>query len=726
MTGILSALRPLARDVVRVDRSQIALVTALRNAVGVAAPLAVGAATGHLLVGLTIAIGALNVAFTDRPGPYRLRAGRMLLAGLAAAASVFVGAVTGSLDWLAVALAALWSLGGGLLVALGAVATQIGLTSVLLLLVFAARPMTPAQAGGQAGLIMAGALLQTVLAIAAWPVRRLGPQRDALAAALSALAAYTRAPSGPGSAPPVSAEITSAGQILSGAGSDHSAPGEALRALLDETERIRLELLALNDARHRLRRGDSDDPTAGRIDAVMTAAGGVLDALAAGQSPVGTAAPLRRIEAAANTLHALVRETDGRGRVDVAAPLARVEALGGQLRAAVEIAEAASESGGRVAALREAARPPALRPREPAAILRANLTLQSAACRHAVRLACCVAVADALACYLSLPRSYWLPMTAAIVLKPDFAATFTRGLGRSLGTIMGLVLATGLVHVVFGETPGRIVLVGVLMFVIRGLGPANYGLSVTAITALVVVLTSFAGASPEATIVERGLYTLGGGALALVAYAVWPTWERTQTPAALADLLDAYRCYFNVVMVGYLDPRQYDQAAVEAARQQARLARSNAEASVDRLRDEPVGAPTEVERADSLLANSHRFAHSAMTLEADLHNSPAAPAPPEARAFARDVDATLRALVAVLRDPASRLDGLPDLRAEQRALAAVGSGTLHEDDPARSAGYRLAVIVAESDRITDSVNTMSRLLRQPAVGASPAAMYTRI
>lgn len=138
----------------------------------------------------------------------------------------------------------------------------------------------------------------------------------------------------------------------------------------------------------------------------------------------------------------------------------------------------------------------------------------------------------------ALPRAYWLPMTVAIVLKPDFAATFTRGLGRLAGTVLGLLLATALVYAVFGQVAGRVALVGVLVFAVRSLGPANYGLTVTAITALVVVLTSFAGAAPEATILECGGYTLAGGALALAAYAAWPTWERTQTPALLANLLD--------------------------------------------------------------------------------------------------------------------------------------------------------------------------------------------
>ena len=49
-----------------------------------------------------------------------------------------------------------------------------------------------------------------------------------------------------------------------------------------------------------------------------------------------------------------------------------------------------------------------------------------------------IAVADALARGFSLRRSYWLPMTVAMVLRSDLAATFSRGVLRLLGTFVGL------------------------------------------------------------------------------------------------------------------------------------------------------------------------------------------------------------------------------------------------------------------------------------------------
>jgi len=235
---------------------------------------------------------------------------------------------------------------------------------------------------------------------------------------------------------------------VTGAGSDHSAVGEALRTLLDEAEGINLALVALDDTRHRRRDTVGQGTPPRRIDAVMNAAGDVLAMLAegldTGRAPTDTDAPLQRIAASARALWSqATHAADGVQRTRAAAVLAGVEALASQLRAAVESATHAITGDEEAAVRLHAPRPPALRLRAPVSILRANLTLRSAACRHAVRLACCFALADALGRTLDLPRGYWVPMTVAIVLKPDVAATFTHGLGRVAGTTVGLVLATG-------------------------------------------------------------------------------------------------------------------------------------------------------------------------------------------------------------------------------------------------------------------------------------------
>ena len=114
-----------------------------------------------------------------------------------------------------------------------------------------------------------------------------------------------------------------------------------------------------------------------------------------------------------------------------------MDALAGQFRAALDLSGHSLPSGAALFERQEARQPRRLRLQGTLAILRANLSLQSAACRHAIRLAVCVAIGEALGQSLGLTRAYWAPMTVAIVLKPDFSATFSRGVLRLAGTFVG-------------------------------------------------------------------------------------------------------------------------------------------------------------------------------------------------------------------------------------------------------------------------------------------------
>jgi uncharacterized membrane protein YccC len=142
-------------------------------------------------------------------------------------------------------------------------------------------------------------------------------------------------------------------------------------------------------------------------------------------------------------------------------------------------------------------------------------------------------------------------MTIAIVLKPDFSATFSRGVLRVARTLGGLLLATVLFSHLHPSPAVEVALIGALAFVLRCFGPANYGIFVIAISALVVLLFALAGQSPADVIVDRAWNTLVGGGIAMVAYALWPTWERWHVQDSMAALLDAYRGYFRTVRNAY-------------------------------------------------------------------------------------------------------------------------------------------------------------------------------
>ena len=89
---------------------------------------------------------------------------------------------------------------------------------------------------------------------------------------------------------------------------------------------------------------------------------------------------------------------------------------------------------------------------------------------------------------------------------------------------------------------------------LRWFGPANYGVFVIALTALVVLLFAMTGVIARVVIAARGLNTVAGGVIALAAYALWPTWERTRLAESLAAMFDAYRVYFEAVRDAYASP----------------------------------------------------------------------------------------------------------------------------------------------------------------------------
>ena len=314
----------------------------------------------------------------------------------------------------------------------------------------------------------------------------------------------------------------------------------------------------------------------------------------------------------------------------------QVDAIGGQLRSTAGVVAQTA----RPSPVRE---PWKLRFTGRLAQLQANLSLDSTVFRHALRLAVTLGIGDALGRALSIERTYWLPMTVAIILKPDFTTTVSRGVLRLAGTFAGLVLATALFHFAHVAIGADIALMGVFTFLLRWLGPANYGIFVTALSAMIVLLVAITGVAPKDVIVARAINTAAGGALSLLAYVLWPTWEKTQVGGALADMIDGYRAYLRAVIAGYTGTPVTD---IDRVRLESRRARSNAEASVDRTRGEPGIDSRELNALNAILVNSHSLAHAAMAIEAGLSRTQPAPPRNATLVFAGQVDLTLAALSA--------------------------------------------------------------------------------
>jgi uncharacterized membrane protein YccC len=660
-------------------RPDVPLWVVARNTAAVVLPLAIGMLTGHQEAGLAIAAGALDTMFSDQPGPYRQRLWQLFLASLAAGLASLCGfLIGGDLVPITVATAA-FGFFGGLLVVFGTDIARVGMTSMILLVVTAATPSTLHEALNGAVLIFAGGLLLALFSVAAWPLQRYRPERYALATVYRGLASLAQEHVQDNEdVPALTDAMTTLQQTLLGR---HHARGRAMEAfavLLELAERIRLELVAMSDMH-----GADTILAMFRNDAsrVLVA---IAEALEAGESPEQASRALQTLQASERAL------LDNHERDDSIA--AHIHALSGQLAAAVRNANWAGSRGEIRAAAAEMRLPNALRGNSALGTLRANLTTHSVAFRHAMRCAVCLSLALLVSRLWHLPHGYWLPMTAAIVLRPDFAATFNFGLLRVVGTILGLVLTTALLHITPHDAWTHLALMAVLCMAFRYLATAHYGIAVAALTGTVVIFLSFEGVNSGTAVLDRVLNTALGSGMALLAYVIWPTWERGRARATLSDMLEAYASYLRALA----QPEKRD--VHREARTTVRTVRTNAQASLDRMQAEPATPRALLELANALFLNANRLARTAMTLEALLHDCDNLPEQTEVTHFVERAASHLDALATALRHNQPPPPA-PELRQLQRSLSSL---LAMADDKARA-----EQLVRISDRLVDNVNTLA-------------------
>jgi hypothetical protein len=674
----VSAYSSALRSTVRVDWSQVEVLGALRCTVGVAVPLLVGLLSNHPTITAFGAVGAVSVGFGSFQGAYRSQATGMVLASLAMAIAVFVGSIAGASNVAVTVVTTLVALGGGLLIALGPAGAFIGLQAMVAVVIAGGFASDPTEAAIRAAAVLGGGLLQTALVAVIWPFRRFGHERRAVAVVYRTLAHYaTTLASDSPSAPEPHTLAATPSPVVDPQPFARAAEVLVFVALLDEAERIRAGLAAVA-----LRHGPLLRTDRACAAAFASATSALLNETAAaieeGRAP-------RDVRSLWTALETCSRAFTGEPAF---------EAVLGRLRAAWRTATSLATDDMAAAdapALPQPRRLPVFR--DALITLRANLSLESSAFRHALRLAVTVGLATAAYRASGLERGYWIAMTALIVLRPEFQDTIARGIARIAGTLAGAALAT-IIFWLFAPGHGaQMILLLVFVYACYSLFRINYAVFAACLTAYVVFLLMLSGIGEMTAATMRALYTMAGGMLALVAYAVWPTWAGRSAKAALATMLDAHRAYVRALFDAYDNPATYDADRVGGLRSAARLARSNAEAVIERMLDEPISRRAmSARRALGLLAALRRHALAALALHSGLEQASIA-AVPGLGLLRSQIDTSLAMITDALRHNRAP-DALPPLRQTERALPAEA----------------VARIGAEADAMVDAIKSMADLL----------------
>ncbi|CAL9496762.1 hypothetical protein SUDANB105_03330 [Streptomyces sp. enrichment culture] len=621
------ALRQTARSGLVVQRKPLEPLIALRGAVGLAITIGVSLWALGPEAAASSAFGALQAAIATFQRSWRPRPELALASGTSLAVSTFLGYLTIPHLALFLALLAVWTFAAGLSWAAGPTTGLIASSNVAMMLVTVTLPTSVAQAAAHAVMMIAGGAVQAAL-IVLFPIRRWGPHRDALADALAAEADYARRlrhdPVAPFDPLPLM-EARDAAAVTPRQARRRPAELHGTRGL---AERIRPVLASLADPALGV---PPEGRARDRVRELLAAAATVLDAAAHAVrhgTPVTLPAPAT----------AALRTPDT-GSILTGPPQRAATRLARLLADVVETAEAEPRRGGRASPAPEPA-PHLPRPTLPRLVpvvlrsMRDELRLRhdSPITRHAVRVTAVATTGYLLGTALPLGHGYWAPLTAVMVMRPDFSQTYSRAVARLAGTVLGVAVATAIVqltHPGVWLSAALAVVSAALLYLVMRMGQFA---AQACIGAYVVFLLGMAGEQWTRTGPERVLLTLLGGLLAMLSYAVYPAWETPRLRTRLAEWLAAQGGYAAAVLRHHADPANTSADDIREALLTARAARAAWHAAVARAESEPVRhrglSRATADDAEEALTQMGRVA---MLLEAHLPDHAAPPLPPAAR-----------------------------------------------------------------------------------------------
>ena len=197
-----------------------------------------------------------------------------------------------------------------------------------------------------------------------------------------------------------------------------------------------------------------------------------------------------------------------------------------------------------------------------------KLTPGKATVRNALALVLCTAIGYSIRWVDHVSHWYWVPMTVAIVMKPELGSIFVRAVQRTIGTAAGVIVG-GILLAFVPVGPLFILIIACITFVLPWLSQRNYALTAFAITPMVLVLIDFL--SPARNGFEyaslRLVDTLIGCAIVLLfGYLLWPRRHSSELKTTMEKARQTIAHYLELVMSN----RQHPQATeLSIARSQA-------------------------------------------------------------------------------------------------------------------------------------------------------------
>ena len=215
-----------------------------------------------------------------------------------------------------------------------------------------------------------------------------------------------------------------------------------------------------------------------------------------------------------------------------------------------------------------------------------NFSFKSTLFRHALRLTAALVFSYLVGIFFEIQNTYWILLTVVVIMRPSYGLTKERSKDRIIGTLIGAVIAVGIVLLT-----QNVLVYGVLAYISLILAfsliQRNYKSAAALITISIIFLYSLMNPNTFEVIQYRVLDTIIGAAIAVVAnYLLLPSWEANNLKKILLNALKMNKNYLLATQELYQAPTA-SRLSYNLRRKEAFLAISNLNASFQRLTQDP-------------------------------------------------------------------------------------------------------------------------------------------
>lgn len=282
-------------------------------------------------------------------------------------------------------------------------------------------------------------------------------------------------------------------------------------------------------------------------------------------------------------------------------------------------------------------------------VFKDNLSFNNIIFKHSLRLAVIAMLGFMIGNLFKVQNPYWILLTIIVILRPNYGLTKSRAKARIVGTIIGGIIAFGVVYFFHSQ----------LLFIILSIFTLiasfimfkhNYQTAAAFVTLNVVFIYAMLVPDLWKVIQFRILDTAIGAILSTLGFLfLWPTWEIQNIKSVVAKSIKANDDFLKEI-VSYYELKGTLPFQFILARKKAFLAVSDLSASFQRMSQEPSPDKEDYRHVYAFVSLNQAFLSGLASLSTFIQNQPTTTISDNFKLAITNIDDNLKHCIALLED----------------------------------------------------------------------------